>query len=81
MNSCICYWCCSVNLNGIKTLLANGWSAFPIKGNLAFSDCAKSLPKYPPDGNILCNWVFDNCILANELLAKTFRSFEACAFS
>ena len=36
----------AVNPNAIKTLLANGLSAFPIKGNPVFS---KSLPKSPPD--------------------------------
>ena len=38
----------AVNPNGIKTLLANGLSAFPIKGNLVFSNGPKSLPKNPP---------------------------------
>ena len=34
--------------NGIKTLLANGLSTFPIKGNPVFSNGPKSLPKDPP---------------------------------
>ena len=33
----------TVNPNGIKTLLANGLIAFPIKGNLGFSNGPKSL--------------------------------------
>ena len=33
----------TVNPNGIKTLLANALIAFPIKGNLAFSNGPKSL--------------------------------------
>ena len=64
--------------NGIKTLLANGLSTFPIKGNPVFSNGPKSLPKNPPDCPILCNWVFDNFILAEELFAKALRSFETC---
>ena len=39
----------AVNPNGIKTLLANGLSTFPIKGNPVFSNTCKSLPKNPPD--------------------------------
>ena len=48
--------------NGIKTLLANGFSTFPIKENPAFSNGTKSLLRNPPDWPILCNWVFDNFI-------------------
>ena len=43
----------AVNPNGIKTVLGNGLSTFPIKGNPAFSDDSKSLPKNPPDCPIL----------------------------
>ena len=67
-----------VNPNGIKTILANGLSTFFIKGSPVFSSCHKGLPKNPPDCHILCNWVFDNFILAQELLAKDLRSFETC---
>ena len=35
----------AVNPNGIITLLANGLSTFPIKGNPVFSNGPKSLPK------------------------------------
>ena len=35
----------AVNPNSIKTLLANGLSAFPLKGNPLFSNGPKSLPK------------------------------------
>ena len=45
----------TVNLNVVKTLLANGLSTFPIKGNPVFSNSPKSLPKNPPDCPILCN--------------------------
>ena len=38
-----------------QTLLANGLSTSPIKSNLVFSNCSKSLPKNPPDCYILCN--------------------------
>ena len=67
-----------VNPNGIKTVLANGLSTFPIKGNPGFSNGSKSLPKNSLDGPILCNWVFDNFILAEELFEKALRSFETC---
>ena len=35
----------AVNSNGIKTLLGNGLSTFPIKGDTFFSNGTKSLPK------------------------------------
>ena len=41
--------------NGIKTLLANGLSTFPIKDNPGFSNAPKTLPKNPPNCSILCN--------------------------
>ena len=62
----------------IKTFLANGLSIFPIKGNPIFSIGPKGLPKNPPVCHILCNWVFDNFILADEPFAKTLPSFETC---
>ena len=67
-----------VNLNDIKALLANGLSTFFIKGNPVFSNGLKSLPKNSPDCPILCKWVFDNFILAEELFAKALASFETC---
>ena len=67
-----------VNPNGIKTLLANSLSTLPIKGKPVFSNGPKSLPKNPPDCSILCNWVFDNFTLAEELFAKAARSLETC---
>ena len=45
----------AVDLNGIKTLLANVLSAFVIEGKLVFSNGPKSLPKNPPDYPILCH--------------------------
>ena len=59
----------AVNPNGIKTLLATVLSKFLIKDNSVFSNGLKSLPKNLPDCPILCNWVFDNFILPEELLA------------
>ena len=44
----------AVNCNGIKTLLANGLSKFPIIENF-LSNGSKSLPKNPPYCPILCN--------------------------
>ena len=68
----------AVNLNGIKTLLANGLNAFFIKGNSFFSNGPKSQPKNTTDCPILCNWDFDSFILAEEPFAKAFQSFETC---
>ena len=53
-------------------------STVPIKGNPVFNNCLKSLPENPPDYQILCNCVFDNFILAEELKAKVLQSFETC---
>ena len=68
----------AVNLNGIKTLLANVLSTFPIKGNPGFGNGPESLPKNLRDSPILCNWVFDNFIWAEEFFAKTLWNFETC---
>ena len=57
-----------VNPNVIETLLAN---TFPIKGNPLFSNGPRSLPK----SLILCDWVFDNFILAKELFSKVLWIF------
>ena len=64
--------------NGIKTLLVSGLSTFFLKGDPVFSNGPNSLPKNPSDCPILCNWVFDNFILAEELCAKALWSFEIC---
>ena len=65
----------AVNSNGIKTLLANGSSTFPIKGNPDFSNGPKTQTKYPPHCLILCNWVFDDFILPDEPFPKDLQSF------
>ena len=65
----------TVNLNGIKTLLANDVSIFFINGKLGFIDGPKSLPRNPPHCIILECWVFDNFILADELFAKGLWKF------
>ena len=62
----------AVNPNGIKTVLANSLSTFFIEGKPVFSNGNKSLLKNPADPPSLCNWVFDDFILANEVLAKVF---------
>ena len=67
-----------VNPNDIKTLLANGLSTCPIEGDPVFSNGPKSLPKNSLDCPILCNWVFDDFLLAHEPFAKPLRSFETC---
>ena len=66
----------AVNPNGIKMLLANGPSAFPIKGNLVFSNGPKKLPKNHADCPIFCSWVFDNFIFVDEpRLYKALKMF------
>ena len=58
--------------------LANDLNKYPIKGSTAFSNGPKSLLRNPPDCPILCNWVFDNFILAEVLFVKALQSFETC---
>ena len=58
----------AVNTTGVKTLLANGFTTFPIKDNPVFNNGPKSLPKNPPDCTILDNWVFESFILAEKAL-------------
>ena len=60
----------AVNSNRIKTLLPSGLSKCFITGNPAFSNGPKSLPKNRSVCLILCNRVFDNFILAEELFEK-----------
>ena len=60
----------AVNPYGIKKLLGSGLSTFLIKGNPFFSNSSKSQPKNLLDCPILCNWVFDSFILADEQFAK-----------
>ena len=38
----------------------------------------RSLPKNYPDCPILCNRVFDNFILADELFAKALQNLQTC---
>ena len=59
-------------------LLTNDLSTFFIKENSVFSNVHEGLLKNPPDLLILCNWVFDNFILAEELSAKALLCIETC---
>ena len=68
----------TVNPNSIKMTLANGLSTFFIKGNVIFSNGPKSLPRNPPECPILCKWVLDNFLLADESFAKALQSFQTC---
>ena len=67
----------AANSNGIKSLLANGLSTFFMKGKPNFSNGPKSLHKNLCDYRILCNWVSDNLILADEL-AKDLQRLKTC---
>ena len=55
----------------MKTLLADSLNTFPIKDNSVFNNGPKSLPKNSTTFAILCNWVFNNFILVEELFEKT----------
>ena len=68
----------AVHTNGIKTLLANYLITFFINGNPVFSNGPRSLPRNPPNCIILDNWVFDNLISVDDLLAKALLRFETC---
>ena len=67
------------NPNDIRTLLANVLSRLLIKGSSSFNNNHQVLPKNYPDCPNLCNRFFDYFILAEELFAKSLRSFENCA--
>ena len=62
----------------LKKFYVCGLSKFPVKSNPVFSNDPKSLPTNPPDCPNLCNWVFNNFILDEELFAKALRSQETC---
>ena len=68
----------AVNPKGIKTYLANGLITFFINGNHVFSIGPRSLPRNPPNFTILNNWIFDNMILVDDLLAKALWRFTTC---
>ena len=68
----------AVSPNGIKTLLANGLTTFPIKGKSGFDNGYKNLLEDPPDSSILCKWIFDNFILADEPFKKTLPTLKTC---
>ena len=57
-------------------ILANGLNTFPIKGNPVFNNAPRSLPRNPHDCPILCKWVFDNFISADEPFAKAFKALK-----
>ena len=56
--------------------MANGLTTFFIINNLFFSNGPQGLPKNAPDCSILCYWVFDNFILADEPFAKVLQSYK-----
>ena len=70
----------AVNTNGIKALVANGLSAFPVTDNAVFStgSSTKGLFKNLRDCPIWCKWVFNNFLLAEELFGKALRSLDTC---
>ena len=78
MDDCVVADAAVVIPNGSETLLANGFSTFPIKGNPAFSNGPKYLPKNRNDCSVFCNWFFYKFILTAELFANALRSLETC---
>ena len=65
----------AVNTNGIKTILADGWSTF-FNGKSVLSNSPKILPRSP-----LCYFrILSICkfILADEFFAKALQTFAAC---
>ena len=52
--------------NGVKTLLANGWSKFFINSKPVFSNAPRSLARNHPDCTILDSWDFDSLISADK---------------
>ena len=39
-----------------------------------FTNGCKVLPENPPDSPFLCNWVFEDSILADEIFTKALRN-------
>ena len=60
----------AVYSNVIKTLLAVS-STF---SKPVFTNGCKILPANPPDSHFLCNWVFEDSILADEIFPKALRN-------
>ena len=46
-----------------------------MNGSSVFNNGPRSLPRNPPDCNILDNLVFDNFMSVDELFAKTLQKF------
>ena len=74
MYSCAYCWCCYCDPNGIKTLLAYGFSIFFIEGKPDFNNGWRSPLKNSSNYTILNNRIFDNFILADYLFVKAFQS-------
>ena len=86
MNNYIVSDTAAVNPDGIKTLLVYGLNTFSLKEMQLLVVVLKvylkilliSLPKNLPDFPILCNWIFDDSVLADELFANALQSLETC---
>ena len=63
----------TVNINGIKTLLANCLSTFLIKDKFLIM----VLKVYLKNCTFLFNWSFDIFILVDELVAKVLQNIES----
>ena len=68
----------AVNPNGNNTLLADGFITLFINGNPVFNNGPSNLPRNPTNCTIFDNWVFENLISTDELLANALRIFKTC---
>ena len=68
----------TVDPSGIELLLTNGLRTFFIKGKPDFINGRKSLSQNSPDYPVLCNWVFDDFILAGGAICKSFPKTQNC---
>ena len=71
----------AVNCNGIKKLLANGVSRIFINNNLVCGNGTRLLPRDTPDCAILDIQFFDDFVLADELIAKVYKSLKNFSIS
>ena len=62
----------------MKKLLANGVIKYFIKGNPVVNKGPSNLPRNPPDSIIFDNWVLENLISTDELLANALCILETC---
>lgn len=65
----------AINLNSIKTILANVLCEIFIRGKPVFSNGPRILHRNPPEYTILDSWLFYIFALTDELFAKALWRF------